>query len=230
MKIMNVHICCPICSKTNEIQISKKELGKASRGLLSISLPKNVVCNHSFIVYVDRNFKVRDYFIPDFEINLRGLGTLSPRAEREESARSSTRTGVKGKSQRGKIIPEFPEDCKAGDIIEQEYNNDSILSYIFTLDQDKDRKELFSFSILLNKDQNIELYKLVVKEFIECLRQNCLLAEDIFKKNQKLIYTSFNDAIDLQINKISIPLSDIFKKKKKELKKLKKHQLKGSFF
>ena len=227
---MNVQVRCPICSQTDEIQISKKELGKASRGLLSISLPENVVCNHSFIVYVDRNFKVRDYFVPDFEINLRGLSSTSYRADSEKPAKSSTQTDVKEKSKRGKVIPEFPEDCNAGDIIEQAYNNDTILSYIFSLNQDKDRNELYSFSILLNKDQNIELYKLVVQEFIECLKENGLLAEDTFKKNQKLIYTSFNDATDLEINDILIPLSDIFKQKKKELKKLRRQELKGSFF
>ena len=227
---MNVNVRCPICSETAEIEVAKKELGKASRGLLSVSIPENLVCEHSFITYIDRNFKVRDYFVPDFEINLRGLGSVMS-AEGEGEPPSSTPSSKKTEAEKGTMgAPKLPANCKPGDLIEQEYKNNTLLSYIFSYKNKEDKKELFSFSILLNKDQKIKLYKLVVQEFIDSLKQHGLLNEKILKNYQQKIFTSFNEESDLEVENISIPLSGIFKAKKKELKRLRLEEMKGSFF
>jgi hypothetical protein len=225
MKI-DISIICPVCSTSGKIQISKKDLGKASRGLLSISIPEQVVCEHSFIAYIDRNFKVRDYFVPDFEISLRGLGSVKP-----EQAKSSIGLSEEIEASQNQLgLPKLPENCKPGDLIEQEYNDDLLLSYIFTINKAGDRKELFSFSILVANDQKSKLYKLVIKDFIAHLKQAGLLSEDILKNHQKVIYSSFNKESDIEIKNTVIPLSKIFKEKKKKLKELRMKELKGSFF
>ncbi|TXT60004.1 MAG: hypothetical protein BAJALOKI3v1_980011 [Promethearchaeota archaeon] len=65
---MKVEIRCPICSTTENIEISKNELEKIQRGLLAINIPKSVVCEHNFVAYIDSNFHVRNYCTTDFEI------------------------------------------------------------------------------------------------------------------------------------------------------------------
>ncbi len=215
---MDVDIRCPICSESGKIEVSKKELGKASRGLLSISLPENVVCKHSFVAYIDKNFKVRDYFVPDFEINFRELGPISS-IEQEKTEK-----------QEESILPGLPANCKSGDMIEQEYKNDTLLSYIFSLEKTKGAQELVSFSILLRKNQNMELYKLVIQEFIKILKKNKLLNEKTLKTNQKSVFKCLNDESDLDLDYIYIPFSKIFKEKKKELKRIRQRDMKGSFF
>jgi hypothetical protein len=41
-----------------------------SRGLLAVNIMPNTLCPHSFIVYIDKNLKIRDYFMADFQIDL----------------------------------------------------------------------------------------------------------------------------------------------------------------
>jgi hypothetical protein len=123
----------------------------------------------------------------------------------------------------------LPFGCKAGDIIEKKYNKNTLLSFVFSIEKTGERDDLFSFSILLNKKQEIELYKSVIQQFIDNLEENGLLSEDIFKNNQELIYYSFNEETDLEIEGISIPLSEFFEKKREELKNS-ELDVKGSFF
>lgn len=66
-----IRIRCPICGKKGVIQIARKIIESSSRGVCAIEVTKNQVCSDSFIAYVDKNFVVRDYFIPD--ITLEGI-------------------------------------------------------------------------------------------------------------------------------------------------------------
>ncbi|MBD3255028.1 MAG: hypothetical protein GF383_08035 [Candidatus Lokiarchaeota archaeon] len=65
-----VQIRCPICSKSQDVDISDADLKNVSRGLLAINITTGAICDHSFIAYVDKNRKVRDYFTADFQIGL----------------------------------------------------------------------------------------------------------------------------------------------------------------
>ena len=40
------------------------------RGLLAVNIPQNVICSHSFIVYIDKNLVIRDYFIADYQLQI----------------------------------------------------------------------------------------------------------------------------------------------------------------
>ena len=66
----HVKIRCPSCSANGDIEISEDYLKNVSKGLLAINIPEDTICEHTFIAYVDRNLKVRDYFIADFKIEL----------------------------------------------------------------------------------------------------------------------------------------------------------------
>ncbi|MFX0073225.1 MAG: hypothetical protein ACFFAO_19270 [Candidatus Hermodarchaeota archaeon] len=67
--MVKVEIICPNCSEKGYIDISTDVKSEASRGLVAVSIKKDIVCSHEFIAYVDRNYVARDYFIADFKIH-----------------------------------------------------------------------------------------------------------------------------------------------------------------
>ncbi|MHA1147687.1 MAG: hypothetical protein ACTSR8_05535 [Promethearchaeota archaeon] len=68
--VKKVSIICPVCSKSGNIEIDENILNKSSRGITAINLPVGLICDHSFIAYIDKNFEVRDCFLTDFAIDL----------------------------------------------------------------------------------------------------------------------------------------------------------------
>lgn len=220
---------CPVCSKKGIIEISEKPLVNATRGLISISISKDIVCEHAFIAYVDKNLKVRDYFRPDFQLDLRSLRSAEPTEKEEEPPLSKPPMTEESTIEKDNAVPSIPPGCKAGDFIEMEYEKDIFLGYIFNVENNEGTKELMSLSMLLSQDQDLEVYKLVIKEFIEELEQNGLLKEKVFTNNQESIFQSFNLEKNLEIEQISIPLSRIFKKKRRLCNKQKLNP-KGKFF
>ncbi|TXT59136.1 MAG: hypothetical protein BAJALOKI3v1_1120001 [Promethearchaeota archaeon] len=70
-KIMTkVSLRCPECGKNGYIEVSEEELSNVSRGLLAVNVSENIICNHSFVAYVDKNLKIRDCFMADFHIEI----------------------------------------------------------------------------------------------------------------------------------------------------------------
>jgi len=65
-----IQITCPSCKKKGNIEISDEAIKNVTRGLLAINVVADLVCNHSFITYVDKNLTIRDYFIADFQIEI----------------------------------------------------------------------------------------------------------------------------------------------------------------
>ncbi|TFF97180.1 MAG: hypothetical protein EU547_05030 [Promethearchaeota archaeon] len=123
----------------------------------------------------------------------------------------------------------LPIGSKIGDIIINKYNKNTLLSYIFAVEQSEHRDDLFSFSLLIDKNINSDIYKTIIDKLLTSLRENNLLTEEILKNHQNLIFESLNEEKDLQIENQIIKLSSLFKKMKKETDK-KKPKVKGSFF
>jgi len=67
-------ITCPSCGKTGHIEISEEIIKKSLRGLLSVNIAEETICPHTFSVYIDKNLKIRDYFMVDFKIDLPNIG------------------------------------------------------------------------------------------------------------------------------------------------------------
>ncbi|MFX1445072.1 MAG: hypothetical protein ACFFHV_16790 [Promethearchaeota archaeon] len=67
---MIIKVRCPSCGKWGDIEISEESTKHITRGLLSVNVMANTICPDSFIAYVDKNLRVRDYFIADFQIEL----------------------------------------------------------------------------------------------------------------------------------------------------------------
>jgi hypothetical protein len=65
-----IEIRCPLCSKWDHIEISDDATKSVSKGLLAINIATDMICEHSFIAYVDKNLIVRDCLVADFKIEL----------------------------------------------------------------------------------------------------------------------------------------------------------------
>ena len=67
-----VQICvqCPSCGKKGDIEVSEESLKGVTRGLLAVNIPEDTICSHTFFAYIDKNFKIRDYFKADFKIDI----------------------------------------------------------------------------------------------------------------------------------------------------------------
>ncbi len=64
-KTATVFIQCPICHKSGTIEVKKKEIERSPTGLTTIEI-KEDICEHRFLVYVDKNFKMRESEKLDF--------------------------------------------------------------------------------------------------------------------------------------------------------------------
>ena len=80
--MVKIEIRCPKCSKRNKIEVSEEEVKNTKRGLYAVNISEGIVCEHSFVAYLDKNLVVRDTFIADFQITL--PESSEPQREKEE--------------------------------------------------------------------------------------------------------------------------------------------------
>lgn len=67
---------CPSCGKQGKVTFSYDLLKDITKGLTTVNIDKGVICSHSFIVYIDNNLQIRDYFFADFNIGLPEISLL----------------------------------------------------------------------------------------------------------------------------------------------------------
>ena len=65
-----IDVRCPKCSKWENIEIPDDITKQSTKGLLTLNVTSGMICEHSFIVYLDKNLIVRDCFIADFKIEI----------------------------------------------------------------------------------------------------------------------------------------------------------------
>jgi hypothetical protein len=71
-----LEVRCPICSQWEHIEISDDATKNFAKGLLAINIAAGMICDHSFIAYVDKNLIVRDCIVADFKIQLSESETI----------------------------------------------------------------------------------------------------------------------------------------------------------
>ncbi|MBD3337802.1 MAG: hypothetical protein GF353_01750 [Candidatus Lokiarchaeota archaeon] len=64
----NIVIECPKCGKKKKLKIPVKIIDQ-SKQLTTVSIPGNLVCEHSFQAYVDKNYMIRGYHNVDFDFS-----------------------------------------------------------------------------------------------------------------------------------------------------------------
>ena len=77
-----LEVRCPSCSSRGYIEISEEEVEKAARGVFAVNISEGIVCDHSFVAYIDKNLSVRDTFMADFQLELPEIS--SPQADEPE--------------------------------------------------------------------------------------------------------------------------------------------------
>ena len=64
----DISVICPTCKIKKYLKIPTKIINQAKQ-LTTVSIPSGAVCEHSFQLFVDKNFKVRGYQTVDFEFS-----------------------------------------------------------------------------------------------------------------------------------------------------------------
>ena len=67
--MVHVDIRCPECLKTAKVDVEENILHQSKRGISAINICA-LICDHTFVAYIDTNLNVRDCFITDFTIDL----------------------------------------------------------------------------------------------------------------------------------------------------------------
>jgi hypothetical protein len=65
-----IQIVCPTCKTRGLIDVSKEAVDDVTRGLLAVNIAPNIICEHTFVAYIDKNMEVRNYFTADFQLEL----------------------------------------------------------------------------------------------------------------------------------------------------------------
>jgi len=63
---LSISIKCPVCKFKKDLKFPKSVINQAKQ-LTTISIPKDLICQHHFQAFVDKNFVVRGYQKVDFE-------------------------------------------------------------------------------------------------------------------------------------------------------------------
>jgi len=66
-------VICPVCSKQGRIPIPIDIIAKKDSGATSVYVPRDLVCEHEFYAYVDKNFKIRDYLVLEYSLKAEAL-------------------------------------------------------------------------------------------------------------------------------------------------------------
>jgi len=77
--MVRVLIKCPECSALDRIEVDESIIAHNERGVTAVNVIKSTMCSHSFVVYIDTNFAVRDSFVTDFNVELPQIKVDDPR-------------------------------------------------------------------------------------------------------------------------------------------------------
>ena len=67
---VEITIHCPVCNNRGQISVEKNIIDQSSRGVTAVNVAENLICQHSFVTYVDKNLNVRDAFVCDFKVEI----------------------------------------------------------------------------------------------------------------------------------------------------------------
>jgi len=65
-----IEVRCPSCAGRGFIEVSEDDVEKAKRGVFAVNVSEGLICEHSFVTYIDKNFMVRDTFMADFQLEV----------------------------------------------------------------------------------------------------------------------------------------------------------------
>ena len=81
----DIRIICPKCKSENTLKVPQKIINETKQ-LTTVSIPADLICEHSFQAFIDKNFIVRGYQQVDFEFS--NIEFYESSAENLEGAQS----------------------------------------------------------------------------------------------------------------------------------------------
>jgi hypothetical protein len=81
-----LEVRCPSCASRGYIEVNEEEVKNTTRGLFAVNVAESIICEHSFVAYVDKNLTIRDTFMADFQLNLPEVTTPRQKVESTPSA------------------------------------------------------------------------------------------------------------------------------------------------
>lgn len=73
MSEKRILVVCPVCSKSGRVPVPTDVIAKKDSGATSVYIPREMICQHEFYAYVDKNFKVRDYLVLEYSLKAEAL-------------------------------------------------------------------------------------------------------------------------------------------------------------
>ncbi|MFO8017051.1 MAG: hypothetical protein R6U96_00305 [Promethearchaeia archaeon] len=174
-----VSVVCPKCNRDFTVKIPKNIINEAKQ-LTTVSIPRNLGCEHHFQIFIDKNFTVRGYQKVDYEPSISpqhlGIG---------EENKTDTKTG---RSPENEALLEVKEklktEAKHSDLISDE---DNAISRNFE-NPDAIYYEIRKF--LGIPDESFDLYK-IVNHTYESDTAKLKVLEEIYVFTQK--FSMFKD-------------------------------------
>ncbi|MFX1273426.1 MAG: hypothetical protein ACFFBP_15435 [Promethearchaeota archaeon] len=71
---VKITIYCPICKTMGQVRIEKNIVTMSDKGVTAVNVAENLICEHSFVTYIDKNLDIRDSFVCDFRIEIPQIG------------------------------------------------------------------------------------------------------------------------------------------------------------
>src|SRR5271157_3480935 len=68
---MNLEVKCPKCHTGGFVEVPTQVLKEKDAGLITINVPQQLICDHGFQVFVDRNGSIRGYQAVDVQLELK---------------------------------------------------------------------------------------------------------------------------------------------------------------
>jgi len=186
-----VLVRCPICDIKKNLNMPYKIINQ-SKQLTTVSIPKGLVCEHSFQAFLDKNFKVRGYQKVDFEFKRMDYyeSTIGELEEEQKAEEDSNQ------------LASLPSFQKILDLLRKVVDNVEILgSGLFTIE-----------GHVLYSSLPEEIISNVMKEF------EVRAEKDLFKLDKMFLELDSKDKICsryMQIDKLNFVLVLFFSKKVK---------------
>ncbi|MFW9952849.1 MAG: hypothetical protein ACFFKA_22235 [Candidatus Thorarchaeota archaeon] len=168
-----LEIRCPICSKWEKIEILDDAKKNVKKGLLAVNIAPGMICDHSFIAYIDKNLVVREYFTADFKIEAPGVDTSQEENKKTLSEAESIKFEL--------IKQNLPEELmififkaifsgkKIIILLEDQLLYDPIINFFRFVLQD-----LFDFDLLIMSEGSFKQAKIKYDNFIVFKNSNII--------------------------------------------------------
>jgi hypothetical protein len=109
---VKIKFICPKCSASKQLEFPKSVVDKA-KNLTTISIPKYLICEHSFQAFIDKNYKIRGYQSVDFEFNNTKEGIDDPIHQKKlTKKRKSDKILFETLITEGNYVEYLPKDYK----------------------------------------------------------------------------------------------------------------------